>query len=183
MHEGLCQSPHGNEQRPPIYRNFNTSVNEFGGDKQNVYQSSVRPHTITNLQDVDVPDDTYLTDYLTDEVVRLIETHDESQPFFLNLWYYTVHTPIQAKQEKIEKYEAKAKAMGLDRVQTFEEGDFFPAEHKKHLRIQRRLVQSDPVYAAMIESLDENIGKLVDALERTGQIDNTIFFFTSDFAK
>ncbi|MEM7533416.1 MAG: sulfatase [Chloroflexota bacterium] len=138
------------------------------------------PWTISNLQEVDVPDGTYLTDYLTDELVKLVETHDKTQPFFLNLWYYTVHTPIQAKQEKIEKYEAKAKAMGLDKVQTFEEGDFFPAEHKKHLRIQRRLVQSDPVYAAMIESLDENIGKLVDVLERTGQLDNTIIFFTSD---
>ena len=66
------------------------------------------PWTIPVLDDVDVPDDTYLTDYLTDRVVDLIENRDE-RPFFLNLWYYTVHTPIQAKREKIEKYEEKAK--------------------------------------------------------------------------
>ncbi|MEZ4663240.1 MAG: hypothetical protein R2911_37315 [Caldilineaceae bacterium] len=42
-----------------------------------------------------------------------------------------MHTPIQAKTERIAKYEAKAKALGLDKVQTFTEGDFFPTEHKR----------------------------------------------------
>lgn len=131
----------------------------------------------------DGPEGEYLTDRLTDEAIRLIEQNEQQngeQPFFLNLWYYTVHTPIQAKADKIAKYEAKAKALGLDKVQTFAEGDFFPAEHKKEKRIQRRLVQSDPVYAAMIESLDENIGRLLQAVERAGQSDNTIVIFTSD---
>jgi arylsulfatase A-like enzyme len=70
--------------------------------------------------------------------------------------------------------------MGLDQIDPFEEGDFFPVEHKKDQRITRRLVQSDPVYAAMIYSLDENIGRLFDTLERTGQVENTVVIFTSD---
>lgn len=138
------------------------------------------PWSIPVLQDADVPEGTYLTDYLSDQVVNLVENRDKDQPFFLNLWYYTVHTPIQAKEEKIEKYEAKAKEMGLDQLQTFEEGDFYPGGHKKEQRIKRRLVQSDPVYAAMIESMDEGIGKLLDVLDREGIADDTVIMFTSD---
>ena len=135
------------------------------------------PWGIPGLQDV--PDGELLTDHLTDEAIRLIKEKQE-KPFFLNLWYYAVHTPIQAKAEKIKKYQEKARAMGLDTVKTFEEGDFFSCEHKKDKRILRRLVQSDPTYAAMIESVDENIGKLMQVLEEEGLADNTVILFTSD---
>jgi arylsulfatase A-like enzyme len=127
----------------------------------------------------DGPEGEYLTDRLTDEAIQLIEQNND-QPFFLNLWYYTVHTPIEAKPEYIEMFQTKARAMGLDQKNPFEEGDFFPVEHKKDHRITRRLIQSDPVYAAMIYSLDENIGRLLDMLERTGQVENTVIIFTSD---
>ncbi len=135
------------------------------------------PWGIENLEDG--PEGQYLTDRLTDEAIDLIR-NNEGQPFFLDLWYYAVHIPIQAKEEKIQKYEAKAKDMGLDEVKTFEQGGLFPCEHKKEKRILRRLVQSDPVYAAMVESMDENIGRLLTALEETGQAENTIVIFTSD---
>ncbi len=137
------------------------------------------PWSIPALRGIDVPDGTYLTDYLTDEAIRLLRERDD-RPFFLNMWYYSVHIPIEAKPEKIKKYQAKARSMGLDKVKPFEEGDFFPTEHKKHLRIKRRLVQSDPAYAAMIESLDENIGRLLQAIDEAGEADNSIIIFTSD---
>lgn len=123
--------------------------------------------------------DDYLTDRLGDEAVRLIQENDGT-PFFMNMWFYTVHTPLQAKPEKIAKYEAKAKAMGLDKMEAIVEGDYFPSEHKKHKRIQRRVIQSDPVYAAMVEHLDENVGKILDVLDKKGIADNTIIIFTSD---
>ena len=138
------------------------------------------PWSIPALQHADVPDGAYLTDYLSDEAVNLIETRDRTRPFFLNLWYYSVHTPIQAKEEKIEKYRAKAKALGLDQKDPFEEDDFFPTEHKKGQRIKRRLLQSDPVYAAMVESMDEGIGRLLSVLDREGLADDTVVIFTSD---
>ena len=137
------------------------------------------PWTIPPLEDVDVPEGTYLTDYLTDQTLDLLANKDE-RPFFLNLWYYQVHTPLQAKEEKVEKYRAKAKAMGLDQVPTFAEGELYPCEHKKDQRVQRRLVQSDPVYAGMIESLDESVGRILDALDASGEADNTLIVFTSD---
>ena len=144
------------------------------GQPKNGYFS---PWGIENLEDG--PPGEYLTDRLADEAIRLIRTND-GQPFFLNMDFYSVHTPIQAKENVIAKYEKKAVELGLDKLRTFAEGENFPCEHKKDRRVIRRLVQSDPVYAAMIEALDENIGRLLQALDETGQADNTVVFFTSD---
>lgn len=135
------------------------------------------PYNIPNLPSG--PPGEYLTDRLTDEAIALIRDRGE-KPFFLNLWYYTVHTPIEAKQEKIDKYRAKAKAMGLDQLQALVEGEPFPAEHKKHLPVTRRVLQSDPVYAAMVESMDENVGRLLQALQTEGIAEDTLVIFTSD---
>ncbi|MHA1688000.1 MAG: sulfatase [Promethearchaeota archaeon] len=121
----------------------------------------------------------YLTDYLTDKAIELIKNKKEG-PFFLNLWYYSVHIPIQAKREITRYYKEKRKKMGLDKVKTFELGEFFPCEHLKNYRIKRRLVQSDPKYAAMIHSLDENIGRILKTIEEMGETKNTIIIFTSD---
>jgi arylsulfatase A-like enzyme len=137
------------------------------------------PWSIPALTDADVPEGTYLPDYLTERAVELIRARDD-RPFFLNMWYYLVHTPIQAKPEAVAEYEAKAHRAGLDKLKTFEEGDPFPTEHKRHLRVTRRLVQSDPVYAAMVRSLDENVGRLLRAIDEEGQTENTIVIFTSD---
>ena len=126
------------------------------------------------------PDGAYLTDRLTDEAVALIRGAGD-RPFFLNLWHYAVHVPITvADRDLVEKYRKKAQTLGLDLLPTFEEGDFFPCEHKKDKRIVRRLVQSDPNYAAMIENLDSNIGRVLSALDETGKAQNTIVVFTSD---
>ena len=127
----------------------------------------------------DGPPGQYLGDRLTDEAIALIRQCDE-QPFFLNLWYYEVHTPIQAKPAALPHFQAKARALGLSEAQTFAVGEPFPAEHKRHQRVTRRLVQSDPTYAAMIATLDANIGRVLAALEETGQAENTVIVFTSD---
>ena len=95
--------------------------------------------------------------------------------------HYAVHVPIQPPDKRlVDKYKQKASRMGLDKVKTFEEGDFFPCEHKKDKRIVKRLVQSDPNYAAVIENLDNNIGRLIGALDEKGKLDDTIIIFTSD---
>lgn len=127
----------------------------------------------------DGPEGEELTDRLTDEAIALIKGCDD-QPFFLNLWYYAVHTPIQGKPELVQYYEDKAKRMGLDQIEPFEVGEYFPCGHKKHLRVTRRVIQSDPAYAALIHNLDENIGRLMKALEETGKLENTVIIFTSD---
>jgi len=135
------------------------------------------PYGIETLDDGPVGE--YLTDRLTDEAIHLIQ-QSKDEPFFLNLWHYTVHTPLQAKDYDIEKFRAKAKNMGIDSQQVMVEGEFFPMENKKDIHVIRRIMQSDPVYAAMIANLDWNIGRLLETLEQTGKLNNTFIIFTSD---
>lgn len=135
------------------------------------------PYGMENLEDG--PEGEYLTDRLTDEAIHLIQTKQD-KPFFLYLSHYAVHMPIQAPQELVAKYAAKAEQWGLDRMKTFEEGEKFPMDYFGDKRVIRRLQQSDPAYAAMIENLDRNIGRLLQALEETGHSENTVILFTSD---
>ncbi|WP_242134548.1 sulfatase [Aestuariivivens marinum] len=99
----------------------------------------------------DGEDGEYLTDRLTEEAVRFI-SHNKETPFFLYLPYFTVHTPLQGKEALVKKYKAKLK--GDDR---------FNAK-----------------YGAMVESMDENVGKLLNKLDELGISDNTLVIFSSD---
>ncbi|MGE9290136.1 MAG: sulfatase [Puniceicoccales bacterium] len=152
-------------------------VNIGGCDHGHPKQGYFSPWNIPTLEDG--PEGEYLTDRLTDEAIRLVESK-EDRPFFLNLWYYTVHTPIQGKPELVAKYERKARALGLHKKKTFEEGEVHPKSETVNTRLRRRLIQSDPEYAAMVECMDTNIGRLLKAIEDKGEADNTIVVFTSD---
>ena len=90
----------------------------------------------------------YLTDYYTDEAVKVIE-RNRHRPFFLYLAHWAVHNPLQATQARYEE---------LAHIED------------KNLRI----------YAAMIRSLDESVGRVLTALEAHGLTDNTLVVFTSD---
>lgn len=165
----------GGREHYPDNHGFDVNVGgcHWGAPKKGYFS----PYGIDTLEEG--PEGEYLTDRLTDEAIRLIRQNDGS-PFFLNLWHYAVHTPIQAHPELTERFAAKAREQGLDEVETIVQGELFPCEHKKHLHVQRRVVQSDPVYAAMVHNLDTNIGRLIEALKETGQYEHTAIFFTSD---
>jgi len=167
----------GGPNHRPEDHGFDVNI---GGCEAGAPGTYFSPWPISVLHGEDLPRGTYITDYLTDRTVELIRRHDAGRPFYLNLCHYAVHQKIEAKPDDIRKYEAKVKATGLDKVKAFEEGDFFPCEHKKTQRIIRRIVQSDPVYAGMIENLDWNIGRVLQAIEETGRAGNTIVVFTSD---
>jgi arylsulfatase A-like enzyme len=94
----------------------------------------------------------YLTDRLTTEALNAIGLAKD-RPFFLNLWYHTVHTPIEGKPELVERY-------------------------RKALRPEHR--HRNATYAAMVHSMDENVGRVLDYLDRRGLAQNTIVVFTSD---
>ncbi|MEM9718817.1 MAG: sulfatase [Bacteroidota bacterium] len=125
------------------------------------------------------PEGEYLTDRLTQESVNFLDTIAE-RPFLLYLSFYTVHNPMQAKDSLVKKYEAKAQEMGIvesDRF-TYESPWIKKAPQRGNFR--DRLVQDSPVYAAMIETMDDNIGKLLAKLKEMGLEENTVVFFTSD---
>ncbi|MEM9915115.1 MAG: sulfatase [Planctomycetota bacterium] len=166
----------GEGQTSPENHGFDVNVGGCGwGAPKHGYFSPYRCPTLD-----DGPAGEYLTDRITDEAIKLLEQRDTDRPFFLNLWHYAVHTPIQAPQKLIDKYVEKAKQLGLDPEGPLQIGDHFACDHKKHLRIERRTVQSHAAYAAMIENLDTNLGRVFAALDRLGVADNTLVVFTSD---
>jgi arylsulfatase A-like enzyme len=158
----------------PDQHGFDVNI---GGCEWGHPKSYTSPYACPTLEDG--PDGEYLTDRLTEEAIRLIETADE-RPFFLNLWHYAVHIPIVSPPKLVEKYRRKAAELGLDTVDPFKIGEPFGAWHQRSARVTRRTIQSDPAYAAMIENLDTNVGRLLDALDRAGRADDTIVIFTSD---
>lgn len=99
----------------------------------------------------DGPKGEYLTDRLTDEALKFIEANRD-RPFFLYLPHYAVHTPLQAKKDMIEKYKAKKERNG----------------------------QGNPTYAAMIESVDKGVGRIMDKLDQLRLTDNTVVIVSSD---
>ncbi|MBN2153360.1 MAG: sulfatase, partial [Candidatus Lokiarchaeota archaeon] len=121
----------------------------------------------------------YLTDRLTDEAIKLVKASGD-EPFFLHMSHYAVHMPLSVPERYRKKYRQKARDMGLDKVKTFEKGEHFPITRKRRMRVMRRLVQSDPEYAGMIENLDENVGRLLRAVDEAGKASNTVVVFTSD---
>jgi arylsulfatase A-like enzyme len=122
----------------------------------------------------------YLTDRLTTEAISLIQGNRDGRPFFLHLSHYAVHAPIVSPPDLVARYEAKGRRLGLDRAQALVEGELHPALHLLGQRIQRRVLQSHPGYAAMVHNLDWNVGRLLAALDESGQADNTLVVFLSD---
>lgn len=94
----------------------------------------------------------YLTDRLTSEAIKFMGQQKKDKPFFLYMAHHAVHTPLKAPQTLIEKYQQKAK------------GQF----------------QTNPIYAAMVEKLDWNVGRLCHALDSLGLSENTLIVFFSD---
>jgi arylsulfatase A-like enzyme len=99
----------------------------------------------------DGPAGEYLTDRLTDESLRFIEAN-QAGPFFLYLSHYAVHTPIQAKEEMAARYRDKPASNGQD----------------------------NPAYAAMIESVDQGIGRILGKLIELGIDEQTVVVLFSD---
>jgi len=133
------------------------------------YQSKQHPSTnVPGLEDGKPGD--YLTDVLTDHAIGFIEDKQD-EPFFLNFWFYTVHTPLGAKPELLKKYQEKAKKMGLDKKKAHG-----VAVHDSFADSR----QDNPTYAAMVESLDENVGRVIETLDKLNLRENTILLFCSD---
>jgi arylsulfatase A-like enzyme len=99
----------------------------------------------------DYPEDTYLADFLTDRAVDFVERHKDG-PFFLYLPHFGVHSPHEAKNDLIDRFRNKQAAGG----------------------------HHDPTYAAMIASVDESVGRIMQTLDRLGLAENTLVIFSAD---
>lgn len=148
----------------------------IGGCEMGSPSTYFSPYSISTLEDG--PAGEYLTDRLTDEAVSLISGSGD-RPFFLNLWHYAVHIPIEVPLDLHSKYSKKAESLGLSGDEILP-GEEMPTWHLDGERVKRRLVQSDAGYAAMVENLDSNVGRIVDALEARGKLADTVIVLTSD---
>lgn len=165
-------------EKPYYPENHGFDINIAGGHIGRPMSGYFSPYNIENLEDK--VDGEYLTDRLTDEAIDLIRNRDKEKPFFLNLWHYAVHTPIQAKESDINYFKCKAQKLGIDKINPLVEGENFPCDHKSHMKVTRRVIQSSPEYAAMIYNLDYNIGRLIKSLEDEGILEESLVIFTSD---
>jgi arylsulfatase A-like enzyme len=134
------------------------------------------PYQNPRLEDGPVGE--YLTDRLTDESIKFLK-ENQGDPFFLYLSFYTVHNPMHGKKEKVDKYKVKAKRMGLDKVNPIIQGKLW-MDRPDPGRWQERVIQSHVEYAAMVESMDENIGRVLDTLSELRLDENTAVFFMAD---
>ncbi len=94
----------------------------------------------------------HIEDRMAGEAIKFLKANKD-KPFFLNYWAFSVHAPFDAKKDLTEKYRAKADPNNPQRC---------------------------PVYGAMVQSLDENVGRLLDTLDELKLADNTIIVFFSD---
>lgn len=123
------------------------------GDHSGSPSSYFSPYRMKKLKDG--PKGEYLTDRLTDEAVGFLERHAKDkpeQPFFLYFPHYAVHVPLQAKDDLKKKYAGRKPDGG----------------------------QKNATYAAMIDSTDQSVGRVLDALDRLKLAEDTVVILMSD---
>jgi arylsulfatase A-like enzyme len=141
------------------------------------YNGYFSPYGNPRLQDG--PEGEYLPDRLAAETITFIKSQRGDQPFFAMLSFYLVHTPMQAKEADIQRYQQKRALANIDTLTEIDKNPAW-AQWATMTRYSERHVQGLPVYAGMVHSLDENIGKVIEALKEQGLYDNTVIIFTSD---
>ncbi len=140
----------GPEPYSALQQGFDVDVPHFAGPGP--AGSYVAPWKFKDFDaDPGVPDQ-HIEDRMANEAVAWIEKH-QNGPFFLNYWMFSVHAPFDAKKSLIEKYRASAGAKDP---------------------------QHSPTYAAMVESMDDAVGTLLDTLDRLKIADRTMVVFFSD---
>lgn len=139
----------------------------------------------------------YFTDKLTDAAIDFIE-RNSSRPFFVHLEHFSVHDPIQGRNDLVQKYQNKLAstkpAAGPDyilepnpdgptltpeQLQTLAQNDT-DALHQKERVWWLKQKQDNVEFAAMVEATDESLGRIREKLKELGLTDNTIIIFTSD---
>jgi len=121
------------------------------------------------IPDIDeAPEGEYLTDRLTQKTCDWIRSNKE-KPFFAVLAHYAVHTPLQGKTNFVTKYQEKLRSKSLPEPML-----------EKESAGENLLVQNNPRYAAMVESVDESVGTLLGLLDSLGLTEKTVVILTSD---
>jgi len=147
----------GDDEANPNAQGFGPGL-KLRGDRQFYYPASAPPFDDVN--------DPKTTDLIAGETIKFIAANKD-RPFFAYVPFLAVHTPIRARPDLVENWQAKAKTAPADAWGT---------EYARKVR----LTQNHAAYAAMMEQMDAAIGRILAALEQHGLTDDTIVIFTSD---
>ncbi|MCO6455696.1 MAG: sulfatase [Pirellulaceae bacterium] len=143
-------------------------LNRGGLERGGPYGGSKYFSPYGNPRLADGPPGEHLPDRLASETVKFIESSGD-RPFLAYLSFYSVHTPLMARDDLRQKYERKRAELANEQPLWGQEGSR-----------QVRLVQEHAVYAGMVEAMDLAVGKVLAALDRLGLDDNTVVIFMSD---
>jgi arylsulfatase A-like enzyme len=193
----------GNRASWPLQRGFD----EFYGFLE-ALTNFHHPHRMYDGNSVvqvdEYPEDYYLTDDLTDRAERMIrevKTANPDKPFFMYFAHGAVHAPLHAKKTDIERYrgwyekgwdalreERLARQLELGIVppgtqlppRNAEPGEDVPPWDSLTDKQKRLYARYMEVYAGMVDNIDQSVGRLRSVLEELGELENTVFLFTSD---
>lgn len=143
----------GGEGFEPTKQGFDFNIaGDAAGSPQSYFAPFRKPNGTAMPGLSEAPEGEYLPDRLTTEAEKFLTAHHE-RPFFLYLPHFSPHTPLKAKEDLVKKYPAASTFKGQ---------------------------QNNPIYAAMLESLDESVGRIVAKLDELKLSDRTLILFTSD---
>ena len=152
------------------------------------------------FDDIEDSEGEYLTDRITDKALNFIDQNKDN-PFFLYLSLFSVHDPIQGREDLVNKYQSKLKKLSTDDIPNFilegNPDDPSPLStnelenlikqptHKEFKVLPQRTVkikqkQDNVHFAAMVEAMDESLGRVMSKLKKLGIDENTIVIFFSD---
>jgi len=187
----------GNNESGPLNQGFDVQIPSWNGCcPRGGYHP---PYKMEGLK-IEGKEDAYLTDRLNSMALDFLEQSGD-RPFFLYLSHFSVHDPIQGRKDLVEKYRVKLNRLPPSKGPAFilegNPDDKTPLSrqqltellrkpsHQGHKVLPQRTIkikqrQDNIEFAAMVESVDESLGRVLQKLEELGQADNTIVIFYSD---
>lgn len=188
----------------PSARGFEDSFAMLPGAGNHFSDRGLNPNLpvvpyVENGKSVELPDDFYSTDFYTDKAIEYISKASGAshKPFFGYVAYTAPHWPLQVPERYSDKYRGRYsegyQAIRSQRLRGMIDAGLFPQDVKVNSISECREAWDDlspedrerqaremEIYAGMVDALDENIGRLLDHLEKIGERDNTVVIFISD---
>jgi arylsulfatase len=191
----------------PDQRGFEQSFTLLEGGASHFKPASVDPtkieqvHYRENGKAVELPEDFYSSDFYTDKLISYLQnSKKDGKPFFAYAAFTSPHWPLQAPKEYLDKYKGRfdqgydsVRLARIERMKNLglmasdaQPAKPLPANPKlpgwEQLSLEQKSVEARKmeIYAAMVDNLDHNIGRLVEYLRQSGQYDNTLIVFMSD---
>ena len=190
------------EDSVPSARGFDHSfaLMEGGGghfDDTPLFQQYGRANWLEDGELVELPEDFYSSDDVTDKLIGYISNTPQGQPYFAYLAFTAPHWPLQAPAEDIAKYRGRYTqgwdVLRADRMQGAKQQGVVAADAQAvnseaglvawsslDASAQAQAMARMEVYAAMVERMDANVGRLLTFLGERGELDNTLIVFIAD---